>query len=83
MSNVQAATAVPPTSTATPTGMQAFLTIWAGQLISLVGSSLSSFALGVWIFQTTGKATPFALTFLFASLPGILLAPLAGPVVDR
>jgi MFS family permease len=63
--------------------MRTFLTVWAGQLISLIGSGLTSFALGVWIFDQTGQATPFALTVLFGSLPGVLLAPLAGVAADR
>ena len=34
----------------------------------MLGSGLTSFAPGVWIFQQTGQATPFALTILFGSL---------------
>jgi len=63
--------------------MKTFLTIWLGQIISIVGSGLTSFALGVWIFQRTGQATPFALTVLFGNLPRILLSPIAGALVDR
>lgn len=66
-----------------PQGMKTFLTIWAGQLISMLGSGLTSFALGVWIFDQTGKATPFALTILFGNLPRILLLPVAGSLADR
>lgn len=66
-----------------PGSMRAFLTIWTGQLISIVGSGLTSFALGVWIFDQTGQATPFAITVLFGALPRILLAPVAGSVADR
>ncbi len=66
-----------------PKNMNTFFTIWIGQLISIVGSGLTSFALGVWIFQETGKATPFALTVLFGSLPAVLLSPVAGSVADR
>lgn len=64
-------------------GMKTFLTIWIGQLVSMLGSGLTSFALGVWIFTETGKATPFALTILFGNLPRILLLPLAGSLADR
>jgi MFS family permease len=63
--------------------MRAFLIIWLGQLISIVGSGLTSFALGVFIFQQTGQATPFALTVLFGNLPRILLMPFAGSLADR
>lgn len=66
-----------------PQGMQTFLTIWIGQLVSMLGSGLTSFALGVWIFDQTGKATPFALTVLLGNLPRILLLPVAGSLADR
>jgi DHA3 family macrolide efflux protein-like MFS transporter len=63
--------------------MRSFFLIWLGQTISIVGSGLTGFALGVWIFQQTGRATPFALTVLFGTLPRVLLAPLAGSLADR
>jgi len=37
----------------------------------------------VWAFQTTGSVTRFALIMVFTTLPGILLSPLAGALVDR
>jgi MFS family permease len=63
--------------------MRAFLTIWAGQAVSLLGSSLTNFALGVWVYQRTGSVTKFALIAFFASLPGLLISPVAGALVDR
>lgn len=63
--------------------MSTFVIILIGELISMLGSGLTGFALGVWIFDQTGKATPFAITVLFANLPQILLAPLAGSLADR
>jgi len=76
-------TAQKTTANQAPKGMRTFLIIWAGQLVSLIGSGLTSFALGVWIYDQTGQATPFALTILFGSLPGVLLAPVAGVAADR
>jgi len=64
-------------------GMRTFLIIWAGQLVSMIGSGLTNFALGVWIYDQTGETTPFALTVLFGSLPRVLLAPVAGAIADR
>lgn len=64
-------------------GMRAFLTIWLGQSVSLLGSGLTSFALGVWVYQRTGSVTKFALIAFFGSLPGLVLAPIAGALVDR
>jgi MFS family permease len=52
-------------------------------MISFIGSGLTSFALGVWVFQTTGDITHYALISMFFVLPGVLLGPLAGTLVDR
>ncbi|HWN40789.1 MAG TPA: MFS transporter [Thermoanaerobaculia bacterium] len=64
-------------------GLQSFLVIWLGQVVSLLGSRLTSFAVGVWIYQTTGSATSFSLMTLANVLPGILMSPIAGALVDR
>ena len=60
-----------------------FLWIWAGQVVSIFGSSLSGFALGVWLYQVTGSASNFALVALCTVLPQLLVSPLAGALVDR
>ena len=62
-----------------------FLTIWFGQLISTLGSGLTNFGIGVWLYQhaVTDKATTFALSALFSSLPQVLFGPIAGSLVDR
>lgn len=63
--------------------MRIFLLIWLGQLVSLIGSDLTSFALGVWAYQTTGSVTQFALISLCIYLPNIIISPVAGALVDR
>jgi MFS transporter, DHA3 family, macrolide efflux protein len=68
--------------TKSPT-MRVFLLIWFGQLISLIGSDVSSFALGIWVYQHTGSVTEFALISISVVLPGIVIYPLAGILVDR
>ena len=60
-----------------------FLVIWFGELLSTVGSGLTSFGLGVWMFEKTGQATTYSLTVLCAYLPNILISPFAGALVDR
>lgn len=60
-----------------------FMIIWSGQFLSIIGSGLSAFGLSVWIFEKTGSATPFAMSFLFNILPRILFAPMAGSLADR
>lgn len=63
--------------------LRTFLLIWLGQLVSLIGSGLTGFALGVWVYQRTGSVTQFALISLFTALPGIVFSPIAGALVDR
>ncbi len=64
-------------------GLRNFLLIWFGQLISGVGSRLTTFALGLWVYQTTGSTTRFALVFVAMAIPAFLLLPFAGALVDR
>src|SRR5574341_1229164 len=60
-----------------------FGVLWAGQAISLFGSSLVQFALVWWLTQTTRSATVLAMATLVAVLPNVLLGPVAGVLVDR
>lgn len=62
---------------------RAFWILWSALFLSEIGSSLSAFAFGVWVFQTTGSTMQFAVTTLAAVLPYALLAPIAGTFVDR
>jgi DHA3 family macrolide efflux protein-like MFS transporter len=64
-------------------GLRDFLLIWFGQLVSGVGSRLTSFALGIWVLQTTGSTTRFALIFVAMAVPALLISPIAGALVDR
>jgi DHA3 family macrolide efflux protein-like MFS transporter len=64
-------------------GMKAFGTIWIGQLVSLLGSGLTSFALGIWALERTSSVTQYTLIIVCASVPAILVAPFAGALVDR
>lgn len=60
-----------------------FLFLWSGQLISAVGSGLTSFGLGVYVFNQTGSASAMAVVTLLAFMPALLLSPLAGVLADR
>lgn len=64
-------------------GLKSFVPVWLGYVASLFGTELTSFALGVWVFQRTGSATQFALISMFAMLPAVVISPLAGALVDR
>ena len=60
-----------------------FFTIWTGQALSLVGSSVAQFALIWWLTTLTGSATVLATASLAGLVPGIVLGPIAGAYVDR
>jgi MFS family permease len=63
--------------------MRSFFTIWIGQLVSLIGSQLTTFALGVWVYDQTRSLFLLSLTQIAFNLPLILLSPLAGVLADR
>ena len=60
-----------------------FLLLWAGEFISAIGGGLTSFGLGVYVFQQTGSAGSMALVTLLAFLPTLLLSVPAGVLADR
>lgn len=60
-----------------------FLTIFAGQAFSLLGSSAVNFALVIWLTQTTGSAAVLAYASIAALLPQAVVGPFAGPYIDR
>jgi hypothetical protein len=64
-------------------GIWTFTLIWSGQLVSVIGSGLTSFALGIWVYQRTGSATKFTLIALFTQLPNLVILPVAGSLVDK
>lgn len=57
--------------------------IWVGQLVSVIGTGLTQFGLGVWVLKETGSITQFSLIIMFASVPAILASPFAGVIVDK
>jgi DHA3 family macrolide efflux protein-like MFS transporter len=64
-------------------GMRTFFTIWFGQLVSLLGSQLTGFALGVWVYDQTHSVSMLAFTQVALQAPYVLLSPLAGVFADR
>jgi MFS family permease len=63
--------------------MRTFFIVWGGQLVSVVGTTVTGFALQIWVYLETGSVTSLALVSLFATLPAVLLSPIAGALVDR
>ncbi|MEU4161558.1 MFS transporter [Actinoplanes sp. NPDC026670] len=63
--------------------MRRFATVAASQLVALTGAQIADFAVPLWIYSMTGSLTRFGLLTLLAIAPGVLVAPLAGAVIDR
>jgi MFS family permease len=57
--------------------------LWAGGLISETGDWFLLVGLPVWVFQLTGSSLVTATVFLVGLLPGLVVGPLAGVLVDR
>lgn len=64
-------------------GMRAFVIIWIGQVVSLLGTAMTNFGLTIWAYEETGQATTLALIVFFFGLPMVVLSPVAGVIVDR
>ncbi|MFN2145050.1 MAG: MFS transporter [Anaerolineales bacterium] len=65
------------------TGISAFVLVAIGQMISILGSGMTQFALAIWIFQESGKATDFSLLAVTGFAPVVMFSPIAGALVDR
>ena len=59
-----------------------FILLWAGSMISQIGGGLTSFGLGVYIFNRTGSAAQMALVTLLGFLPTLFLSAPAGVLAD-
>lgn len=70
-------------STAHLTGQRAFYTLIITQTLSILGSHLTAFAIGVWLFVETGDTAPLLLVGVFTWLPRMFLGALAGIIADQ
>ncbi|MFT3892673.1 MAG: MFS transporter [Anaerolineales bacterium] len=66
-----------------PTGMFGFSFVWLGQIISVLATNMTSFAMTIFVFQKTGSATALGLVQVFFITPYLLITPFAGVMVDR
>lgn len=59
------------------------LTLWSGDSVSTIGSGLTSFGLGIHIFQQIDRASCITLVTLLTFLPSPLLDAPTGVLADR
>ncbi|MDC0711884.1 MFS transporter [Stigmatella sp. ncwal1] len=60
-----------------------YFSVWAGSLVSNIGTWMETVALGVYVTEVTGKAEWTGGVVALAYLPGLLLSPLGGALADR
>lgn len=63
--------------------MRTFLIIWAGRVVGVLGAKAGAFALSLWVYQHTGSITQFSVGLFLGFVPGLLLSPAAGVLIDR
>ena len=63
--------------------MNIFYKLWIGEMISNIGTGMSSFAISVYVYEKTNMITYTSIITLLAYLPNILLSPVAGILADR
>jgi MFS family permease len=62
---------------------RAFTNLWFGQLISGMGSALTTLAASILVFRLTGSALSVGLMLIATAGPTVLVGLLAGVIVDR
>jgi len=60
-----------------------FSLLWTGQLISTMGSALTSLAASIYIYDKTGSALSVGLMLMATAAPSLLVGLFAGVFVDR
>src|SRR5574341_1452843 len=60
-----------------------FSLLWTGQLVSTMGSALTSLAASIYVFRQTGSALSVGLMLMATAAPSLLVGLFAGVFVDR
>src|SRR5512142_1848905 len=65
------------------TGMTGFALVWVGQIVSVLASGMTTFAMTIYMYQQTKSATAMALVQVAYITPFLIMWPIAGVMVDR
>lgn len=60
-----------------------FLILWSTQSVSQLGSSITTFALTLWLYETTGSSLSTAAFTICSYAPYVLMSIFAGALTDR
>lgn len=64
-------------------GLKDFCILWVTQSFSQLGSSITAFALTLWLYEKTGSALSTAALTIFTYLPYVVMSVFAGALSDR
>ena len=60
-----------------------FLLLWISRLLAVFASVMTEFTFAVWITQKTGSVWQYSTLIALAILPGVIITPWAGELIDR
>lgn len=60
-----------------------FYILWSTQGLSQLGSTMTNFALMLWLYRSTGSALQTALLSICSYVPYILMSIFAGALSDK
>ncbi len=81
MTDLDGPSTATPMADVTPLGRR-FLTVWAGQTVSTIGSALTAVGVAVYVFVVTDSLAWLGLLTAVEALPVLLMSPLLG-LTDR
>ncbi len=64
-------------------GMAGFIVVWIGQIVSVLASGMTTFAMTIYMYQQTKSATAMGLVQVAYITPFLIMSPIAGVMVDR
>ncbi len=64
-------------------GMLGFSLVWVGQIVSVLASGMTTFAMTIYMYQQTHSATAMGLVQVAYITPFLIMSPIAGVMVDR
>jgi DHA3 family macrolide efflux protein-like MFS transporter len=64
-------------------GLTGFFIVWLGQIVSILASGMTQFALTIWMYEQTKSAFALGLMQVFYITPFLIISPIAGVMVDR
>ena len=66
-----------------PNPLRDFYILWSTQSLSHLGSSITSFALTLWLYEKTGSALGTAALTICTYAPYVIMSIFAGAITDR